>query len=129
MSTSLHDLARLVGGQLSGEPVAALSGATTLAEAGQGDITLIDNAERVNLLSESAAAAAIVPIGSPPAPIPTIAVDDVHAAFRALIIHFRPPRERSRSGTSRTAIVSPTARLADDVENRSGIRQFLWGSG
>ena len=120
MSTSLDDLARLVSGQLSGDPLAALSGATTRAEAGQGDITLIDNTERVNLLGESAATAAIVPTGSPPVGIPTIVVDDVHAAFRAVVIHFRPPRERSRGGTSPTAIVSPTARLAGDVDVHAG---------
>ncbi len=120
MSTSLDALARLVSGQLSGDPLTQISGATTLAEAGPGDITLIDNADRINLLGESAATAAIVPIGSTPAPIPTIAVDDVHSAFRAVIIHFRPPREAPRGGIHPTAIVSPAARLADDVDVHAG---------
>ena len=120
MKTSLNSLASLIGGQLSGDPDTVIHGATTLTEAQQGDITLVDSARRLNLLEQTSATAAVVPTGSPPAAISTIAVDDVHQAFRALVVHFRPPHSSARVGVSATAIVSLTARLADDVDVHPG---------
>jgi UDP-3-O-[3-hydroxymyristoyl] glucosamine N-acyltransferase len=48
--------------------------------------------------------------------MPVVRVEDVHRAFLAVLCHFRPPRELLRRGVSPQAAVSPTARLAEDVE-------------
>jgi UDP-3-O-[3-hydroxymyristoyl] glucosamine N-acyltransferase len=52
--------------------------------------------------------------------LPAIVVDDVHRAFTAILTHLRPPRQRERLGISPTAIISPTARLAADVDVHAG---------
>jgi UDP-3-O-[3-hydroxymyristoyl] glucosamine N-acyltransferase len=48
--------------------------------------------------------------------MPTIQVDDVHAAFAALVTHFRPRRRKERIGISPLAVISPTAQIGEGVD-------------
>jgi len=117
MATTLGDLAVLVGGTLVGaQAPTSIAAAATLETAGDGDITLVDAADKLHLLGRSRAAAALVPLGSGPLDRPSIEVADVHAAFAAVITHFRPPRVAPRRGTSPQAVVDPTARIGADVD-------------
>jgi UDP-3-O-[3-hydroxymyristoyl] glucosamine N-acyltransferase len=119
---SLDELARRVGGTLvgatagSGAGSGTVSGAATLDTATAGDISLVDTADRLPRLAASRAAAAIVPRGTGPRDRPTIEVDDVHAAFTAAVVCFRPPRPRRRIGVSPQAVVDPSAVLDADVD-------------
>jgi UDP-3-O-[3-hydroxymyristoyl] glucosamine N-acyltransferase len=117
MTITLGELATLVGGErIGGEAGLPLADAATLETAGSSDLTLVDSPDKLHLLAKTAAAAAIVPAGSGPLDRPTIEVADVHAAFTAAILAFRPPRQTARGGVSPEAAVDPSARLADDVE-------------
>lgn len=117
MSITLGQLAELLGGSLpGGDATLPIAGAATLETATPRDITLLDSVDKLHLLAKSAAAAAIVPVGSGPLDRPTIEVADVHAAFAAAITRFRPPRHVPRTGVSPQAAVDPSARLAADVE-------------
>jgi len=117
MPISLEHLALLVGGTLvGGPPSQAIGGAATLETAIGDDVTLVDAADKLHLLAKSRAAAAIVPAGTGPLDRPSIEVADVHAAFAAAIIAFRPPRRQPRIGVSPQAAVDPSARLASDVD-------------
>lgn len=120
MATRLGDLAALVGGRLVGDGALLIASAATLVDAQPGAITLVDSAEKVKSLQTSPAAAAVVPEGLETVGIPTIVVDNVHAAFSTIICHFRPPRMQGRIGISPAAHISPTARLADDVDVHPG---------
>jgi UDP-3-O-[3-hydroxymyristoyl] glucosamine N-acyltransferase len=51
---------------------------------------------------------------------PVILVADVHEAFAAIHRHLHPPRAQARIGVSPAAYVSPSARLADDVDIHPG---------
>jgi UDP-3-O-[3-hydroxymyristoyl] glucosamine N-acyltransferase len=117
MSITLRDLATLVGGTLvggeAGRPIAA---AATLETATPDDVTLVDAPDKLHLLARSAAAAAIVPAASGSLDRPTIEVADVHAAFAAVISHFRPPHVTPRVGVSPQAAVAGSARVAADAE-------------
>jgi UDP-3-O-[3-hydroxymyristoyl] glucosamine N-acyltransferase len=79
-------------------------------------VTLVDTPSKLHLLAKSRATAAIVPSGTGPLDRPTIEVADVHAAFTAAVLTFRPPRPAPRIGVSPQAAVDPTARLAADVD-------------
>jgi len=117
MPLALGDLATVVGGTLvGGQAGLVITAAATLETATPGDVTLVDAAEKLPLLARSVAAAAIVPAGTGPLDRPTIEVADVHAAFTAAILHFRPPRDAARRGISLQAAVDPSARIAADVE-------------
>jgi UDP-3-O-[3-hydroxymyristoyl] glucosamine N-acyltransferase len=117
MSITLRDLATLVGGRLvGGDAGLPITAAATLETATPHDITLVDSPDKRHLLSKSAAAAAIVPADSGPLDRPTIEVADVHAAFAAVIGHFRPARVTPRGGVSPQAAVAGSARVAADAE-------------
>jgi len=116
MATRLADIAELVGGALLGDGQLLINGAAALADAGAGDITLLDTRERAEKLASPLAAAAIVPRGAAPRGIAAIQVDDVHAAFATIVAHFRSLRPRKRIGASGKATISVTARLGEDVD-------------
>jgi UDP-3-O-[3-hydroxymyristoyl] glucosamine N-acyltransferase len=117
MSFMLADLAARIGGTLVAEdPSLAVASAATLETATERDVTLVDAVEKLHLLEKSRAAAAIVPHGTGPRDRPTIEVADVHAAFAAAILLFRPARPEPRRGISPQAAVDPSARIADDVD-------------
>lgn len=122
MPITLDELARSLGaaalhpGTADARASLVLSGAATLENASPGDVTLVDAADKIHLLDKSRAGAAIVPAGTGPLDRPTIEVADVHAAFAAAVLHFRPARLRARGGVSPHAVVDPSARIGADVE-------------
>jgi UDP-3-O-[3-hydroxymyristoyl] glucosamine N-acyltransferase len=118
MPTSLGALARMVGGEVVGDAAVEIAGASTLHDATAGHITLADKNEKADRLAANSASAAVVPRGFPldALTMPAIVVDDVHQAFTAIVTYFRPPRTRSRIGIHAGAAISPTARLAADVD-------------
>lgn len=126
MSHTLAELAQLVGGVVHGDPHAAVSRAMPLALAQAGDITLLDSSDKSRKqLATSTATAVIVGQASPnreaiPVSWSVIEVADIHAAFTTIVRLFRPLREMPRVGVSRHAHVSPTARIADDVDIHAG---------
>jgi UDP-3-O-[3-hydroxymyristoyl] glucosamine N-acyltransferase len=122
MPTTLASLAHLVGGELVGDGSLEITGAATLLDAKAGDVTLVDRNEKAGVLASARASAAIVPRGFPleSLTMPAVVVADVHQAFTLLVLHFRPPRPEQRIGISPQAIVSPSARIADDVDVHAG---------
>jgi UDP-3-O-[3-hydroxymyristoyl] glucosamine N-acyltransferase len=116
MPITLGELSALVGGDLDGPADLVIRQARPLGEAGPEDITLIDRPERTLKLSPGEVAAVVVPRSVNGIPFPAIRVDDVHKAFTLIVSYFRPPRPVVRRGVHPQAIVSPTARIAEDVE-------------
>jgi UDP-3-O-[3-hydroxymyristoyl] glucosamine N-acyltransferase len=122
MATNLTTLAELVGGRLvppdSGSMI--IEAAATLADAGEHDITLLDNPEKAHRLTNSRACAVVVPTDFTAGSLPAIQVADVHQAFAAVVAYFRPARLASRIGVSPLAVVSPSAVLEEDVDIHPG---------
>lgn len=115
MTIALAEIARMVEGRLVGDDL-PISGAATIVCARPGDITLADKARLAPKLARSQASAVIVGPQFEPEGIPYITVRDVHAAFARVVKHFHPPRPPKPRGISPAAHVSPSARLADDVQ-------------
>jgi len=122
MPTSLSALAKLVGATIVGDGSLQVQGAATLLDATAGDITLVDKNEKAASLAKCAARAAVVPRGFPleTLTMPALVVDDVHRAFTAIVLHFRPQRGQTRIGVHPQALVSRTAKLAADVDVHAG---------
>lgn len=122
--TTLGQLAELVRGRLVGDPTTAISSAAVLSEVVAEEITFIDQPERVKQLIETKAAAVLAPerIAEQLASldIPVLFVADVHAAFGAIVTHFRPSRTRVAVGIHPRAIVSPSARWGNGVNVHPG---------
>ena len=108
---TLFELAQLVQGQLLGDPQLRITGASTVRDAREGDITFINQANLLAKLDGCLASAAIVPEGLQTDRIPTITVCDPDQAFAQIVAHFRPAVYRKELGVSPAAPVSPTARI------------------
>jgi UDP-3-O-[3-hydroxymyristoyl] glucosamine N-acyltransferase len=115
----LRELAELVGGTLVGDGATAIHGAAVLDEVAAGQITLVDQPERIKQLAASQAAAVVVPAGVA-CDRPAIAVADVHAAFAKIICRFRPQRHRAAVGIGPMIYVSSSARLGEGVQIHPG---------
>lgn len=117
MQATVAELAALVGGTVVGDGDVVIRGAAPLSEAGAGDVTLVDRADRGDaLLASTHAAAVVAPRSFVPKAIAAILVDDVHGAFTAIASRFCPPRPQKRLGISPLAAIHPTARIGRDVD-------------
>ena len=87
------------GGDLYGDEDLEITGAATIRDAKDGEITLVDRPNLLGELIESRAAAVVVGKEVVPADLPFIAVDDVHEAFGKIVRHFCPPRPTRRTGS------------------------------
>jgi len=118
MQATLAELAALVDGWLVGDGDLVIYGAAPLRNAVPGQITLLDRvADRNYKLTDSRASAVLASHDCPPQEeMPTILVEDVHAAFATILKHFNPPRRRRRTGVSPLAVISPSAKLDEDVD-------------
>ena len=112
---TLGELALLVDGQVVGPANLVIYGAAPLGDAVPGEITLADGADRGRTLSGSQAAAVVCPRSFTPDGRPAILVDDVHAAFARIVLHFRPRRAAKRIGISRMSAISTSAVLGANV--------------
>lgn len=115
MMRTLHQLAKLVGADLVGDGATVIENAATLTEAGPGDITLIDNIDRLNYLLDGQMSAVVMPKSDLHVGIPALMVDNVHAAFAQIVKEFRPPRQAPKPFVSSQAYIDQTAKIGENV--------------
>jgi UDP-3-O-[3-hydroxymyristoyl] glucosamine N-acyltransferase len=120
MPCTLADIAVWVGGTLVGDGQLQITGAAPLGVTREGEITLVERSAKLQKITPGTAAAAIVPREMTIGELPIVQVDDVHAAFAKVVAYFRPPRVGQSVGLSPRAAISPTARIADDVDIHPG---------
>lgn len=120
MSTSLGELAELVGGQLIGSAATEISGAAIIRDVRAGEITFSDNVLLAEELAESEAAAVVVPAGFDPKGIPYISVENVRESFGRIVSHFRPRHEYKLVGIHPASHVNASAKIADGVSIHGG---------
>lgn len=117
---TLAEIAQRLGGELSGDGDMTIVDVSTLGDGRDGHLTFIDHADKLPRLARDQSSAAIVPRGVVCEGKHSVAVDNVHKAFAEMVRWFRPPRAARRVGVSPRAIVSETARIADDVDIHAG---------
>jgi len=120
-SIALGMLAEMVGGQVVGDAATVIHGAAVLSEVARGEITFIDQAERIKQLTATEAAAVVIPAGLDCTLATAVRVKDVHTAFAKIVSYFRPPRLQVSIGVSPQAIVARTARLGKNVNVHPGV--------
>ncbi len=111
----LDELSVHVGGELTIPSEMEITGAASISRAGPADITFVTSAKHFQVFLESEAGAAIVGLDQESFTRPCIKVANVEAAFNQIAALFKPPVQRNKIGISPQAIVSPTARISDDV--------------
>src|SRR6516162_8688960 len=115
VSTTLGQLAELVGGQLVGDGGLVVNAARPLGEAGPGDITFVEDAKHAPQLRASRAGAAVVPAAGPANGKALIRVADPLAAFVAIVRHLHGRAEPPPAGIDPRAAVHPTAAIGPDA--------------
>ena len=120
-TTSLADLAELVGGRLRGDPSTQITNAWPLDDATGGSITLIDHEDRLIKLADSQASAVLLPIDAPETTLPAILVEEVHQAFAQIVSHFRPRCLQRTQGIHPSSQIHATASLGRDVSIGPGV--------
>jgi len=120
MTLALGQIAEMVGGELHGDASLPITGAAILRDAHRGDITLADKPQLAGKLANCQASAVLVPPSFRPDGVPFVTVRNVHRSFAMIVERFRPAVASRACGTSPSAHVSPTARIANDVNIQAG---------
>jgi len=126
MALTLAQLAQLVGGTLHGDGSIVVERAMPLGVAQPGDITLVDSSDKSKKLAAHCTASAVVIAAGCevrtvlPAGVGVIETATLHETFTAIVRCFRPERKRRPIGISPQAVVSPTARIAANVDIHPG---------
>ncbi|MFO7311529.1 MAG: UDP-3-O-(3-hydroxymyristoyl)glucosamine N-acyltransferase [Bacillota bacterium] len=105
---TLGQLARLVGGELVGDPEQAVSGAAPVDVAGPDQITFAVDAKALERARQGQAGAVIVPRNAPDIGRPVIRVENPRLAFAKVLELFAPPQDVPVG-------VHPTAVISDGV--------------
>jgi UDP-3-O-[3-hydroxymyristoyl] glucosamine N-acyltransferase len=112
---TLAELAKVVGGEVRGDPDVGLTGMASIDEAGPDQITWAVDRRYVESLSRSRAGAVVVPVDFGPTPMPALLCRDPDEAIAEILARLAPPLWRPGTGIHPTAVVSPSAKLGQDV--------------
>ena len=116
MKIKLKEIASLIKGELKGDGDVAITGASGIKEAGEGDLTFLANPKYASLIESTRAAAVIVEREwSVPTAKPLIRVDNPSLAFNKLIELFGPKKLEFPRGVHTMAVVSKKAKLGKNV--------------
>ncbi len=111
---TLGELARLVGGELRGDPGIPISGVESLERAGPGQLSFVAARRHLATARESRAAAFLVPADADLPGRPVIRVAEPYLAVATLLELFHPAPAPA-PGLHPTALVDPTARVAPEA--------------
>ena len=113
---TLAEIAEACGGQLSGDSKIDITGAASLAEATEGEVSFFGDARYLNQLRKTRASAVFVPLEFKEQIAPAqIRVANPAKAFQQIVLKFAPEPVTFAPGVHPTAIVDPTAKLGGNV--------------
>lgn len=111
MTFTLQELASLSGGELVGDPALVITGAASLADALEGEITFFANRKYLAQLRKTRASAVFVPLDFRETIGPAqIRVENPTRAFQEVALKFAPPAVRYEP------MIHPSAVIAGDVK-------------
>lgn len=112
MSNKLKDIAKFIGGELSGNGEVAITGINGIKEAKEGDLAFILNAAYEDLIDHTNASCVIVPKNiKNPHSRPLIKTDDPSIALSKIIEFVFPGRIPHPKGINKLATISNKAHL------------------
>ena len=116
MNFTVKELAALSGGELVGDSTLKITGAASLGEATQEEISFFANRKYVGLLRKTRASAVFVPPDfAEPINAAQIRVSNPTKAFEQVVLKFAPKPITFTPGIHPSAVVDPSAQLGDRV--------------
>ena len=114
-SFRLEEIAQALGAELRGDPDQQVTGLATLQAAGPGQISFLANPSYAKYLAQTNAAAVILsPSAATDVSINALVLDNPYLGY-ARLSHWFDPEPVSAAGVHPSAIVDPTAQVADDA--------------
>lgn len=115
MKKTLKEIARIVGGELVGDPAISISGASGIKDAKKGDITFLANRRYAPLMEETQASAILTPLDVVFRSKPIIRTQDPSLAFAQIAGLWHPADVRHPRGVHKTAVVAKSAKIGRGV--------------
>lgn len=112
---TVGELAEFLGGEVRGDPSAAIRGAAAVEEAGPGDVTFAVDGRFFGRAEACEAVAVIVPQGVESTRKTLVVVENPRFAFAKALHLFAPPPPRPAPGVHPTAVVAADAALGRDT--------------
>jgi len=113
---TVKELAALSGGELVGDPTLKITGAASLGEATQGEISFFANRKYIGVMRKTRASAVFVPPDfAEPINAAQIRVSNPTKAFEQVVLKFAPKPITFAPGIHPSAVVDPSAQLGDRV--------------
>jgi UDP-3-O-[3-hydroxymyristoyl] glucosamine N-acyltransferase len=113
---TLDELAALTGGEVRGDPHQRITGAASLAEATEGEITFFADPRYMPLLRKTRASAAFVPLDfAADVPIAQLRVANPTKSFEQIVMKLAPHPVQFVAGIHPTAVVAPDVRIGAGV--------------
>jgi UDP-3-O-[3-hydroxymyristoyl] glucosamine N-acyltransferase len=111
---TLGELAEYVGGRVCGDPDVRIKSASTLARAGEGEISFLTNRKYEKQLRTTKASAVIVGKETPTASVPLLIADDPYYTFMQIMVLLHGHRKHKKVGISQRASISDSAKIGAD---------------
>lgn len=115
MELTLGAIAERIGARLEGDAAISISGVSGIREALPGQITFVANPRYKHYLAETRASAVIVGDGLGEIPIPCLIASDPYRAYLEVLQVFSRPPDQPPTGIDPSAIVSPRAKLGENL--------------
>ena len=112
---NLDQIARLLDGELVGDPDLEIKGLGKIEAAGPGELTFLANPKYTKFLSTTKASAVLVSKEFEDISIPHIRVADPYLGFLLVLEQLNPPKAPGFTGIDPSANIDPDAHLAEDV--------------
>ncbi|MCP4652747.1 MAG: UDP-3-O-(3-hydroxymyristoyl)glucosamine N-acyltransferase [Candidatus Omnitrophica bacterium] len=121
MKFTLGEIARLIGGELVGDPDVVITGVSGIKEAKSGDITFLANQKYDSLLLNTKASAVITTKDASNLSVPSVKTNNPSLAFTKIIKLFLPHSGSHPQGIHPAAIISKEARIGKNVSIGAGV--------
>jgi len=111
---TLGELAEYVEGRVCGDPEVRIKSASTLARAGEGDISFLTNRKYEKQLRTTKASAVIVGKENPTTSVSLLITDDPYYTFMQIMVLLHGHRKHKKIGISQRASISDSAKIGTD---------------
>ena len=115
MKKKLWEIAKIVDGEIVGDPDVVITGVSGIREAKKGDITFVANRRYVSLIDETQASAILVSLDITKASKPLLRTKDPSLAFAKVVSQLYPLQIRHPKGIHKTAVIAKTAKVGRGV--------------
>lgn len=115
LAMTTAEIAAFLHGKLTGAGDVVIQGVAKIEQAGPQELTFLSNPRYAKYLDTTAAGAVLVAQGVSSARMAVIEVEDPYAGFLLLLEHFHPLQPWLPKGVHPTAVIEPSAVVAEDV--------------